>query len=536
MWLFSPTDITILGIIIAAHLVLGFLILFRDPSSATNRFFFALTASIVVWGSVNFFSSSTDDPESTLWLARFVLFSAIPFATFAFLLVKTFPGPTISLSPRVLIFIFLWSMVAMVITLSPYTFESIQSDPAGVVGSPVVGPGIMFFGATVLFFDLGALLILARRIIRLRGEARIQHLYLFLGLLLTLGSIIAFSFVLPTSFGNTAFIPFAAAFTFPFVGFTALAIVRYNLLNVRATAIGILIFVLASISLIEFVVSKDAVTLLTRVSVFVLILIFGILLLRSVLKEVKQRELIEALAKDLESANNRLRELDAAKTEFVSLASHQLRTPLTAIKGFLSMVIEGTYGQIPERLQGILQKVYISNERLIVLIRDLLDISRLESGKMIFEKKSVDLSELVGSVVDELGQNAKRRNLSLEATLPQGLPQTSLDTVRFRQVVLNLMDNAIKYTDKGTIWVRMSREGNVLKLEVQDTGRGMTQEDSKHLFGKFERGIEMPKLDAAGTGLGLYLARKIVEAHGGTIEASSPGLGKGSTLTVALPI
>ena len=82
----------------------------------------------------------------------------------------------------------------------------------------------------------------------------------------------------------------------------------------------------------------------------------------------------------------------------------------------------------------------------------------------------------------------------------------------------------------------MSREGNVLKLEVQDTGRGMTQEDSKHLFGKFERGIEMPKLDAAGTGLGLYLARKIVEAHGGTIEASSPGLGKASTFTVALPI
>jgi|GEM_PF-2000691 len=247
-------------------------------------------------------------------------------------------------------------------------------------------------------------------------------------------------------------------------------------------------------------------------------------------KQVKER------TKELATANEELKRLDKAKSEFVSIASHQLRTPLTASKGYISLVLEGTYGALEEKFKKPLQKVYYSNERLIHLVNDLLSLSRIESGKMKLEKESTDISEIVKSVIEELQIKAEERGLKLVFKKPTtAVAQILLDKEKIRNVVLNLIDNAIRYTKEGSIITSVAQENGKLHIAVQDTGEGMTKEEIGKLFESFSRGQAGAKLSTEGAGLGLYIARQFVEMHKGKIWAESDGKGKGSTFHIELP-
>lgn len=377
----SPVDLIILGVIVAAQLVLGFVILFTDSRSATNRLFFLLTASIVVWGITNFFSYSITDKAVSLLLARLVLFTAVPFATFVFLLVHTFPSQTLLLSKRNLYFLLLLSAGAMAVAISPFAFKSITVAPDGGIGSPVTGPGIVFFGVIVIFYDLGALVLLIKKTLASQGREWNQRFFLCIGLLLMLISIIIFNFIFPALFKNTTFIPFAAAFTFPFVGFTAYAIARYRLFNIKVIATEALVFVLAITTLTDLLWSRDLLAISLRIVVFGLVLVFGILLMRNAFRDIRQREKVEKLFGDLEKNLGQLKQLDETKTEFLSIASHQLRAPMTAMKGFLSMLKEGDFGSVTTEQQGVLEKVMQAENRLIKLVEDYLNFSRIEAGR-----------------------------------------------------------------------------------------------------------------------------------------------------------
>ena len=250
-----------------------------------------------------------------------------------------------------------------------------------------------------------------------------------------------------------------------------------------------------------------------------------------------KRTLSEQKAKQrLQLAYEELKKLDIAKSEFISIASHQLRTPLSAIKGYLSMILEGSYGNLPEKVKKPMENVYQSNERLIKLVNDILSVSKIEAGEMEMNWEREDLREIIKEVISELSIKAKEKNLYLKFEEPKEFPKVLLDREKIRQVILNLVDNAIRYTQKGGVTVKLQIANGKWQIVVSDTGEGLTKEEKEKLFEMFSRGTAGTKFWTEGAGLGLYIARKFVEMHNGKIWAESEGKGKGSKFYVELPI
>lgn len=247
-------------------------------------------------------------------------------------------------------------------------------------------------------------------------------------------------------------------------------------------------------------------------------------------------EKLQDVNRKLEKANVELKKLDQAKSEFISIASHQLRTPLTVIKGYISMILEGFYGNTARPLKNTLKKVFESTERLIRLVNELLNVSRIESGKMVFNLQPMSLGKLVSSVVLELQQAAKDKGLKLIFQKSANLPPINGDEEKLRQVVMNLIDNSIKYTPHGKIWVNIERKDDVLEFSVKDTGMGIDKRDLPRLFQKFSRGTGMSLVHTEGTGIGLFIGKKIIEAHGGKIWAESKGRDQGSRFAFTVKI
>ncbi|MEK7556753.1 MAG: GAF domain-containing sensor histidine kinase, partial [Patescibacteria group bacterium] len=247
-------------------------------------------------------------------------------------------------------------------------------------------------------------------------------------------------------------------------------------------------------------------------------------------------DLQETTAK-LAEANDQLKDIDKAKSEFLSIASHQLYTPLTALRGYLSMLQEGDFGQLPEKQAPIVNILEASANRLITLIKNLLDVSRIEAGRLELKLESIDLVEMSKQLVQDLMPNAMAKNLDLQFHAPSHAPaHVVADRERIRQVMLNFVDNAIKYTPHGKIDIRVEQQGDTVVFAVRDTGKGLKPEEIRRLFTKFTRVGESDRLHTEGTGLGLYVAQQIVWEHHGEVKAESEGVDKGSTFSMKLPI
>ena len=244
---------------------------------------------------------------------------------------------------------------------------------------------------------------------------------------------------------------------------------------------------------------------------------------------------VEHQTAELKLANDELQKLDKAKSDFISIASHQLRTPLTAIKGFASMVLEGDYGKVTKAVGDKIEKIFASSERLIRLVNDLLDLSHMEGGKMEFNFAKVDFDAMIKSVVEELEPNAMKKKLKFGWKTPDSEFWVWADEQKLRQVAMNLIDNAIKYTQQGSVEVSLEHKDGQAVMAVKDTGMGMHPGESDHLFEKFVRGSEASRYHTEGAGVGLYVAKKIIEEHKGGVWAESPGEDKGSTFFVKLP-
>lgn len=268
-------------------------------------------------------------------------------------------------------------------------------------------------------------------------------------------------------------------------------------------------------------------------------MIGGYYLVKSVKREIKQREEIEKLAEKLSKANTRLRELDKQKSEFVSIASHQLRSPLTAIRGYASMVIEGSYGQIPEKAKESLIRIEESAELMAMSVEDYLNVSRIESGNMKYVYSDFNLNDSVSKICDDLRPVAMKRNLILlhrSDLKSRGIVHA--DVGKTHQIIHNLINNSIKYTEKGSIsvFVRDDLTKKRIYVDITDTGIGMNEKTLHTIFQKFERANNANSVNVSGTGLGLYVALKMAEAMGGTITAHSEGDGKGSRFTIEMPL
>ncbi|MEI6266410.1 MAG: ATP-binding protein [bacterium] len=250
---------------------------------------------------------------------------------------------------------------------------------------------------------------------------------------------------------------------------------------------------------------------------------------------VTLRQEVKRATYRLKQKNSELQELDKAKDEFISMASHQLRTPLTAIKGYLSMLLEGDAGDIKVSQYDFINEAYSGANRMVGLINDLLNVSRMETGRFFLEPKEVDIERIVNEEVKQLSQQARTKGLYLKVENKGKVPHIWADETKIRQVVMNFMDNALYYTLTGGVTVTLRHDKVNLYYEVHDTGIGVPADQKRHLFEKFFRADNARTTRPDGTGLGIYLAKRVIEDHGGEIIFESE-VGKGSMFGFKFPL
>ena len=321
----------------------------------------------------------------------------------------------------------------------------------------------------------------------------------------------------------------------------AYLIFKYSLFNVKVFSAQVLVVALIILTGSQLTFVSGYAVILASITTFSSI-VFGYFLVKSVKNEIEQRNKLEDLTTQLEHANNtlaaandKLKTLDKLKTEFLSLASHQLRTPLTIIKGYASMLLEGSFGPLQGTQEEGVKPIYASAQGLTNIVEDLLNVSKIEQGGMQYELAPTDVSKIVKDLYKEMTIPAENKKLAFTLEVPPNDTfMATIDGLKMKQVFLNLTDNSIKYTQEGFVKIGLTREGKNIVFYVTDSGVGISPETKAKLFEKFSRG-EGGKLNTTGSGLGLYLAREITRAHKGDIEILSEGLGKGSTFRVLFP-
>lgn len=354
--------------------------------------------------------------------------------------------------------------------------------------------------------------------------------------------------------------PFGNYLILLYVFFMSYGVLRYKLFSAKIVSAQLLSGAIVLVFLFNIFRAETISDWILWTVSFVFVAIFSILLVKGVYKEVELREKTEILAKelkksneqlevlntslakvntDLGKANDRLKELDQLKSEFVSLATHQIRGPLTAIKGYASMIIEGDYGEVSEKVKNAVSVILQSSVSLVLMVGDFLDVSRIEQGRMKFNFTVFDLKNLAKDVIKDLEPNIKRTGLSFDFVCDESKEYlVDADLVKIKQVAGNLIDNSIKYTQKGGIIVKVekmaNKDGDKIRFSVKDTGVGVPKELMPKLFEKFSRAENANEVNIIGTGLGLYLAKEMINAHGGKIWVESEGNEKGSTFIFEL--
>lgn len=250
-------------------------------------------------------------------------------------------------------------------------------------------------------------------------------------------------------------------------------------------------------------------------------------------QKTKSRKLQDR-SDSFETETIRLAKVNEAKDVFLSVASHQLRTPATSVKQYLGMVLNGFAGDLEPMQKEFLETAYRNNERQLKIVDDLLKVARLDAGQIVLQKKHVDITELIRSVIDDQAGTFKQKEQNVVIAVDKPV-HGSIDENNMRMVFENLIDNASKYSEvKSDIIVEITKAGKWLSCKVRDSGIGISEEDQRKLFKKFSRSDEAFSHSPNGSGLGLYWAREIVKLHNGHIQLTSTK-GKGSTFEVMLP-
>lgn len=518
--------------IIIISLILGIFVLFKNKKGLPNRILFSLTLAFSAWVFLDslFWATNRSDMIMFVWSLQ-ILFEPIVYTSALYLLHVLIRKEDMPFGKKVLLAALYFPIIALVPTkfsLSAFNLATCLSEESPIIIYASYGLQILLtlwiIGFSVKEFVSAKTQEVKRQILTLTTGT------ILLLLAFSSGNIIS-SFTEDWQFAQIGL------FAMPvFIGLFVYGIVKFKTFDIKLVgAQALIVSLVILIGSQFFFIQNNTNRILTGITLIITGAI-GINLIRSVKKEIALRERIEKQEKELEVANSRLTELDQLKNEFVSLASHQIRGPLTAIKGYASMVREGDYGAVPKKLEDIIQAIYDSSDALTVVVQDFLDVSRIEQGKMKYEFADFDLSKLVSDVAIELKPNVERKHLSLSLDIEPSITVYA-DSGKLRQVVENLIDNSLKYTPKGSIYILVKRTGaETVQMSITDTGVGIKPEVLPKLFQKFSRAKDASKANILGTGLGLYVAKQLIEAQKGKVWAESEGEGKGSTFTIELPV
>ncbi len=529
--------------IIIANIVMGIMVwLYAARGSISRYVFLFFIAAQILWLTTNYLLFAGGE-KHFLFLTRLTVFFATFHAFFFFLFVYTYLEQAQILKQKFVIASSVFGAFAALLTLSPYVFSHYLVDASGQL-VPQPGPAIPVFGLFVGLCVLTSFYTLFKKFRTADGVKKKLFKYLSAGVVLTFVLILAFSFLNVVFFDNISTVRFGHIYTLPFMLMTGYVMIRHGFLNLKPilaeAAIIFLVFILTFRLLSSYERNDFVINLLTLAGA----VIMGIFVIRSVKEEIHQREKIGALAEqlsganiDLERSNERLRIIDQRKSEFVTIVSHQLRTPITAIKGYTSLILENSFGPISDTVRPPIEKIYVSSKRLAEMVTDFLNISKIEQGTMTYVLKPVDVGAMIIDLADDFTQMAHMKKIELRMHIPKDNKFIAVaDEGKLRQIFSNLIDNSIKYTPTGSVDISIEEDSsqNHILIKLKDTGIGLSQDDIHHLFGKFTRGIDGQRQNTEGSGLGLYVAKKMLEAQGGDVFVDSEGPGKGSTFAIEL--
>lgn len=527
-----PLDLALTLLAVLPVFLMGVLVYFHDRQSFSNELFFFISLITVFWSIANYFSLNSDLAHVLFWI-RLVLFFALPHVVLLCLFIYNFPQSRSRLSPLKLKFLLAFLVGMMVLTVSPLVFSGLDQEARRVV--PIPGLLMPLVMLVILVSLISSLILMVKKYREAKDFERVQWRFMLVGISVSYALLILTNFLFVTLFRSTYFVQFGPLFMLPMMVGTGYAVMRHHLLNVKTIATEVLTFIIILVSLLEVLGAQGGLQITLRLAVFSLFFVFGIFLIRSVLKEVEQREKLEILTKELEQANAKLKELDRLKSEFLSFASHQVKAPMAVVKGFATLIYDGTYGLVSDQIKETAKKIKDSADRMIALVNNILNLRKIEEGKMEYHFEELEVIALISEIVDELRPLAvgKQLDLSLENNLPKAMVRG--DREKLRQSFQNLIENAIKYTENGGVKVKTAKQQDSIVIKVSDSGRGMDKELLPRLFEQFNRDSTAAK-KIEGTGLGLYIAKQFVLAHRGEIGAESSGEGQGSTFVVKLPL
>lgn len=534
------SDTTLLLIISFLVFSLGSFILYKDYKSRINRSFAFLAFSVLGWIISAYFEDEVTKESLRYLLLKFDFIFGMFFAVSLFIFCLDIAKIKIIQNTFIRIFIlFIPIFFSFLLLFTGYVVSGYVIDSSGII-VPQFGFLVPVYNFFVIIAPIIGIGLLIWRYRAVKDNEKSQYVYLLIGIFVTVLISLVTNIIFVDYIANSPEYEiyyrlgiFSSVFIVLFPGYSML---RYRLLDMKVVATEVLSFFILLITFIQIFFSEDGYQLILRGVTFIVMFILLGMLVKFVDREISRKEELQEMATRLTITNEELKRLDNSKSEFISIASHQLRTPLTAIKGFLSLILEGSYGKVSPQIEDVVNKVYAANNHLVELVENLLNISRIDSGRIQYQFEMTDLAKIVRDLEDSMTIIAKDRGLRLVFSYPQPpIEPFLLDSQKIREVLSNIIDNAIKYTPEGQVSVSLEQANSIVRVTVVDTGMGIAPMDMEQLFQKFRRGDGAGKVNVSGTGLGLYVGRAFVDAHGGRILVHSDGLGKGSRFIVELP-
>lgn len=530
-------------IIILIDLISVFLalwVLLANPRKKANRGFFLMVISILSWITFYHFASSLQYRTISQTLFRLANGSVfLFFITYYFFIVRWFLNKEKIfkiLGRLVLVYGLVFGAVTIfsnLIITSP-KFNSWGAFPLFSSWGWFVFYGHVIFLTTLI----NILLIKSYSVSPQEKKLKIQ--YFLTGLIIFALSNLVFNVILPVFFNNYKLYFLGNYSTIFLIGFTAYAIMKHQLFDIKVITTETIVIALSTGLLIEVLLSNNATEGLLKGIVWVLASYGGYALVKSVKTEIKQKEKLGILAKKLQEANEHLNELDETKDNFLSMAAHELNTPIAAINGYLSMILdEKLCGHVNKEVSKYLNQIYGSSRRLANLVKDLLNVSRIESNRIHIIYGEAQIEDIIEQSVAEVAIKAKEAGHTLTFDKPKHkLPKSWMDVARITEVLINFMGNSIKYTDPpGKIVVRVHADDGKIVAAVEDNGRGIPKDKQDHVFEKFTQ-VNVLKDEVKGTGLGMFISKNLIEMHKGKIwfKSSVDQDDHGSIFYFSIPI
>ncbi len=529
-------------------LMVSWLSFVRGKRSRTNTYFLLLSASIILWAIANFMENETWLPDHLNIFFLKLDFSIASFlAYFLFLFGLEFYKSIEMIKKTAHVTIFL---IATLFSLLSFT-DLIIREVFLTEGAVRFTAGSFFnvyafFVAGFVTFGI-IFLILASR--SHEYSKKIQARYILVGFLIAGTTALTVNLLLYNTLPTWA--ARIGIYSIFFISATtAYSISRLQLFNLRIATAEILTSALVLFSFSQIFLARSILELIFRVLFFAIVSFFGFSLIRSISREHKiSNEVIslnadlsrkniklKKMAQDLRRVNDHLRELMESKTEFLHVASHQLRTPLTNLRGLWDLSQDKRQNLSLAQRADISMRINSSVNQLNNIVNDLLEAMNLEGGALNFKFENINVFDLVEDASKVLSLKYKEKGLDLVLTKPpKKIPFIRGDREYLKQVFINLLDNAEKYTPKGKVTVTISLTEKSLNIIFEDTGIGVSPEEKDKLFEKFYRGNRSTNVHADGSGLGLFIVKKIISAHGGSVNVKSAGINKGAAFTVQLP-